>query len=415
MRVLALLFCTLLSASGQYRSSQPLSESDIIFARIRKAVSASLDHQPDFTCVETIERSQRVSQKGKFQLLDNVRLEVALVNGKELYAWPGSPKFEDRPLRDMVSGTIGTGDFALHAKNLFLGGVATFRYQGIEEINGRKAHKFHFKVPMDRSPFMIRVDVADGAVGYEGHVWNDATTYELIRIDFEVTEVPPGMPLMGGHKQIDYAPVVIGGATYNLPASTEMTLSHVSGTENRNRMVFSACRQYTGESTLVFDEPPPSKPEPPKAAAVEITLPEGLTVMLKLITPIDLSKTAIGEASIWEVTRTVQRKGRELIPKGARLEMRVDHFGCTPYPVAYCFLGLQPGRISFGNKAGDFRAELTSPDMTQTFENLTRGINSRERVPMPEMGNVSKESGVLILRGAHPKLASGSLTTWRTL
>jgi hypothetical protein len=404
-----------LGAAAQYQPTQPLSETDVLFSRARSAVSVSLSKQPDFTCVETIERSQRQPKRGKFELRDNVRLEVALVNGHELYAWPGAPKFEERSLREMVGGTIGTGDFATHARNLFLTDIAQFRYQGRETINGHDAHKFHFRVPLDRSTFQMRVGVSEGPVGYQGHVWNDASTFELIRIDFEIDQIPPGMPLAAGHKQIDYARVNIGGTLYTLPSSTEMTLAHVDGTENRNRMVFSGCRQYTGESTLILEEPAPVRAPAPNTPAIEITLPADLQVPLKLVTPIDLGKVAIGESSTWEVTAGVHRQGREIIPKGARVELRIDHFGCTRYPVAYCFLGLLPGRIEYDNKAGEFSAELEQPDMQESLTNMLRGVNERERVPLPEMGNVNRGAGVLILRGSRPHLASGWLTTWRTL
>jgi hypothetical protein len=73
----------------------PLAPEVIQLARIRDRMLMNLAHQPNYTCVETIERSQRSGPTRKFALLDTLRLEVALVDGKEMFAWPGEKKFED--------------------------------------------------------------------------------------------------------------------------------------------------------------------------------------------------------------------------------------------------------------------------------------------------------------------------------
>ena len=42
-----------------------------------------------------------------------MRLEVALVDGKTMFAWPNPSKLEDPQIRDLVtSGMFGTGSFA---------------------------------------------------------------------------------------------------------------------------------------------------------------------------------------------------------------------------------------------------------------------------------------------------------------
>ena len=45
---------------------------------------------PNYTCLETMERSQRWPRAKSFRPLDTVRLEVSNVDGKELLAWPGA-------------------------------------------------------------------------------------------------------------------------------------------------------------------------------------------------------------------------------------------------------------------------------------------------------------------------------------
>src|SRR5579859_2769489 len=104
-----------------------------LLTKIRVHELEQLHGQPNYTCVETVERSQRSSATRKFALLDTLRLEVALVGPKELFAWPGAKKFEDIDLSDMVGrGAIGNGAFALHARAVFEGRSATFTHRGEE-------------------------------------------------------------------------------------------------------------------------------------------------------------------------------------------------------------------------------------------------------------------------------------------
>src|ERR1700730_15645627 len=83
-----------------------------LLTQIRGKMALNLAQVPNYTCTETIERSEKQSPKQKFQPLDKVRLEVALVGGRELLSWPGAGKFEERDLGDFVGGgTTASGDY----------------------------------------------------------------------------------------------------------------------------------------------------------------------------------------------------------------------------------------------------------------------------------------------------------------
>jgi len=393
---------------------RPLKPETILLARIRSVVSGNLAHLPNFTCLQTIERSQRMPGAKRYRFLDNIRLEVALVEGKELYAWPGSPKFEERELRDMVGGgAIGTGDFALHAKTIYLSDTARFTYQGTEELRGRKVHVFHYKVPMEASRYLMRIGKAEGPVGYQGHVYNDAETLEIARIEMHIDEVPPYLPLKEGHKVLDYAPMEIGGVRHVLPTSMEMTLVDLNGGENRNRAVFSGCKQYLGESRLIFEEPPPDSQTP--QPVVQWTLPEGLDVRLRLSETLDLSKSAMGDPVVFEASRDAVRGGQVWLPRGAKVTLRLDHIACRDFPVSHCFFALVPGRFEFQNKSGDFRAEPVQPDLYRSMEVLLRNVRPQLRTIPVEMGQAPEDAVIFVVSGQRGKLPSGFQTVWRTL
>jgi len=73
-----------------------------LLPRIREKMTGILLRQPDYTCTETVERArQAVGSRERIE--DTLRLEVALVDGKEMFAWPGSKQFEDHDLSDLIS------------------------------------------------------------------------------------------------------------------------------------------------------------------------------------------------------------------------------------------------------------------------------------------------------------------------
>ena len=109
-------------------AGETVTPDAIRLARIRYHMSQNLTQIPNYTCTQTIERSTRRAKGRKFQLIDTLRLEVALVNGNEMFAWPGSGRFEDKKIADLVGrgGAIGNGAFAGHARAVFLSGAPRF-------------------------------------------------------------------------------------------------------------------------------------------------------------------------------------------------------------------------------------------------------------------------------------------------
>jgi hypothetical protein len=232
----------------------PLTADDAgaLYLRARAAVAASLAGLPDYTCAETIERLRRRPRGFKFEQRDTIRLEVALAGGKELFSRPGAGTFEERSLDEMVGGTIGNGDFAEHARNLFLADGALFRFEKRERLDGRPSLRFVFHVPLVRSTFALTTNQAQLALAYWGHTWHDPNTFELRRIEIVADDIPRGVPVRRIRKQLDYAPVEIGGVRHTLPSRCETRAVDSSRGVHLLRTTFGACRRYAGASTLIL-------------------------------------------------------------------------------------------------------------------------------------------------------------------
>src|ERR1700751_5833663 len=130
MQVLSILAATALCMRAQDAG---------LLSHIREKMTGILLRQPNYTCTETVERTRQAAGS-RSRIEDTLRLEVALVDGKEMFAWPGSKQFEDNDLSDLVStGMFGNGNFAIYARILFLSNVATFQDQGETQLDGRPA------------------------------------------------------------------------------------------------------------------------------------------------------------------------------------------------------------------------------------------------------------------------------------
>jgi hypothetical protein len=320
-----------LPLTAQYDPSQPLDPDVIRLARIKVVMAENLLRLPNYTCLQTIERSRRSGPKRRFELTDTIRLEVALVEGKELFSWPGAGRFEDRRIGDLVGGgTIGNGNFALHARSVFLSSVARYEYQGEVEKDGRRVLRYNYRVPRNLSGYHVRIGEVEEVVAYFGSFDVDARTLDLAVLEVNADEIPPRLPVQAARDVMRYRRQNIGGSEFLLPYSSELTMVSTNGDESRNRVEFSACRQYSGESVLSFEEPPPADNVPPPAPPVLVELPGELDFELRLETPIRYNGSAVGDEVLARVAGDVKRKGQLLIPKGAVARGRLKRLEKAP-------------------------------------------------------------------------------------
>jgi hypothetical protein len=342
-----------------------LTPSELL-ARIRNQMAQTLAHLPDYTCRETIQRSVQARGSNRFVNQDLLRVDVAFLGGRELYAWPGSPRFGDQSLIDMVpEGAIATGSYGALSKDVFATNSAVFAFDGWRVENGRNQARFRYSVPLDRSLYVIRSNTLADIVPYHGWFTADADTYDVILFEMDANEIPRTLDTLQELQYIEFARSRIGTSEYLLPAASDTLLMDLSGAMSHNHIVFGRCRQYTGESTVTFTEPgvipeaPP--PEPPRP------LPRGVQLQLRLTTPIERGVTAIGDVVVGEITKEVRRPVQ--IPKGAMASLRITRMATVTlkkdqvHAVAFELLNVKTGgrqydvtaaRLQDANGAGPY-------------------------------------------------------------
>ena len=386
-------------ASATFAQSADASSPDVaLLSKIRSRMIWNLRRQPNYTCVETVERAHRTSPSHRFELLDRLRLEVALVDGREMFGWPGARSFEDTDLRNIVSeGAFGNGNFANHARAIFEGGFTRFTYEGEAPIDDRAALRFDYQIPQLGSGYVLTVGNRRETVGYHGSIYVDSNTRDVQRIEVIADEIPAELGLARATDRMDYARVTIGEGDFLLPRESELILSDVGGAENRNRVRFASCRQFAGHSELTFTDATLKEATP----APQIDLPRDVDIQLRLAADLDTRTAAVGDPVQAVLDNDIKQKGQVLFAKGAsvlgritRLEHRDgDMLVGLEFFAVESAAGRAPLKLKLEEVAG---GEFLNPE-------------PRRAVPVARPGE-----GIIPLGGGHFRLNRGTLMLWRT-
>ena len=394
-------------------AAQALEQQDILrLARIKGAIKRHLDGMPDYTCLQTVERYRRLPNGRNEGLLDVLRLEVAYVEGKELFAWPGSTRFEDSELREIIStGAFSTGSFTLHARAIFLGDGITFSYGGEEIFAGKPAWRFHYVATQFRSGYQIRNQPKGikAAVAYHGSIWAEQRNYELLRITIETDDIPPEIEIDHAREQLDYQLTQIGTSEALLPSQSEIELTDMQGNVSFNRTRLSRCRQYSGESTLSFNDPGLTASATQGSQRILVLQPH-TELELSLDQEINHESCAVGD-QIQATLRNNVRVGKNIIvakgsiAKGRILRIEHQEGDYSTYNITLLFEELTgPG----------WRAPLklrlirTDP-LTGMPRDLSLRTSSIGSVSFPE-----KDANGFLIFTRKLKLSRGFTTIWQT-
>ena len=347
-------------------AAAPASELSLntLLPAIQHHVAEYVAGLPNYTCTETVHRFERPRRVKDFQTIDTIKLEIAVLNGTEHFAWPGSSQFEDKDLPDLLGGGHGAltkGDFVMHARNIFLRDQAVFSSPRAEKLGARAAIRLDYEVPVAKSNFEIRADGQKAVVGYKGTAWVDENTLQLLRISIEAEGIPSKIRVRSLRSEINYAMVQLGDAKVLLPSSSQYTLQHTSRVDLSSRIEFSGCRQYGATSNLSFDDATPAN-GPVQNSAREVPLPAGVVLPLRLAAGIDSATAAVGDAIAAVTTRNILLVGGVVFPAGTTVRGRIRkmerHFEPSPYFV----VGLEFNQLERGAQRIPFLAEMK--DMT---------------------------------------------------
>lgn len=372
-------------------SAQESAEPGDVLGKIKARMKGNLERLPDYTCHESIQRLRRAKPNQPWEKYDTLRVDVAYVGGQELHGWTGS-KLGEKELRDLAGrGTVGTGAFAMHARNVFLNNETQFVEVGeVELSDGRKALRYDFEVPRQASVYKVRVAPQEAIVAFRGAFWVHPDRLDLMKLMIEVDEVP-GLPVASVSDAMEYTREPIGASTFLLPSRSELTIVTSDGAENRNLTTMEGCRQYQTESKLNFelDSQTAASAAPAEAAGEAMELPKRAVIELSLETEITPESAAAGDALRAVVVKALKQGDKVLVPEGAAALGRLMRMEREAQPFPHYVMAMEFTSLEWPGGGAGLRA---------TMEDASGpGVMRVQKVFMPSFDRRRKAGAMSIL------------------
>ena len=424
------------AAAAQGADHDPIQVLRRVTAKVRQTGS----RLPNFTCVETVDRNYfhpgaAELQRSCYVILeqrnhptldlvlhpyssDRLRLDVALVKRGEIFSWAGASQFDEDGIDHLVrEGPMGTGAFAGFLIVIFTADVKMFTYAREVVVDGRDLMEYSFRVSRENSHYRVRVRTSWDFTGYSGSFQVDPETDEVVHLMVQTDELPAASGMCMTTSYLDYATVPIGSSQFLLPTRVRQHWVDPFGKETDNTTTFSACREYKGESTLIFSEDPatlsaaPPASTPPPRPSVD-PLPDvaaGLRLKLELTSPIDTDTAAAGDKFSARLIEPLKDAHSTMVAdKGTVVEgrlLRVENFRNPPHLIVV----LRPSRLLI--KGTLYRLACVRDWEREMQEN--RRKNKGVEIQLPLRGE--ERSGVFRFEGSHVVLPKGFRSEWRTV
>jgi hypothetical protein len=357
----ALLSCVLVTMASiaAFTADSPVQE---LFNRVRRYVLENVARVPRYTCVQTVTRKQfrplgglqtescqsliasraGLSSPGVVVWHDRLRLDVAVGEDSEIFSWAGARQFETGNLNDLaLSGSTGSGDFGAFLGSVFGKDAEGFRFIGNQDIPLGRFAAFEYTVPLGKSHYMYRMGSGENrTVGYRGTFYASQATGELKRLVVDASEFPSG-EVCRVYDTMDYNTVKIGSGSFLLPEVSRMNVLYRGGQETENETHYSGCHEFTGESTIRFDDPDESNSPVAAARAALKGLPPKTQIRVKIDPPINSATAAAGDPITGVVEREVRQKGQILVRKTDRLHGRLLRLEQFMVPAPYWLVAIK--------------------------------------------------------------------------
>jgi len=430
---------------------------------IQNRMRVSLEQLPNYTCRMEIRRAHlgvkarqkiakqiekqegrilRAPEDAQFELAnvdipldaaDTVALEAAIIARKELYAFPDSARFEERPLASMIGhGTVATGSFAGHARNIFVNNVARTKYVGEELIDGQRVLRYDYEVDLFRSGYAVTNQSQTATVPYHGSFWAAADTDELRRLTVRAEDIPLYIGIDEFSTQVDYQTLKLDDQPFIVPRRSRLSMMLSTGVESISETEYADCRSFVGSSTLSFDASAPETFYVERVEQVQqLYLRAGLRLPVRLTTTVDSETARVGTLVEAELTRDVRFDADLVIPQGAMLSGRLRQFEFYQGDDAHYVLGIEFHELTFdsGKKRADVSLALVQianrmgvqqdAPSSITRTQVARGIGNLPTVTRTTVETYQSRElpgvGIFYVLGQKFELKPGLQMTWRTV
>lgn len=213
----------------------------------------------DFSCTQYTERSTDNGSNGKrWKHIDTLEHQVDYVDHHERYRLLNvNGKTNDLARRLMKGHFSPGGEFGSRLRHIFAPiAQAQFAWDRTEEIDGRRACVFRYRVGEETSTLAMEINGQSVTMGHHGFVHADCETGAVLRIEIETD---PAWAWLGGQRnaigaQVDlrYGMASIGAKEFLLPLEA-VEIARFGQTLSKADIKFRNYRKYDAESSIKFE------------------------------------------------------------------------------------------------------------------------------------------------------------------
>ncbi len=206
---------------------------------------------PNFVCDEAASRYSG----GRRALTDLISASVRYEGGNESYS---DVKVNGKPVSTeeaQASGLWSTGEFGSNNLRSIFDPVnqARFKFARESTLGEHSAWVFTYQIAQQYLP-LWRLHVGSSVVAppYQGEVWVDKKTGEVLRFRSVAEDIQAGVPLTGAELEIDYERVAFSdGSSFLLPTDITATAKDPRGESGRNDVRLRNCHKFGAKARIV--------------------------------------------------------------------------------------------------------------------------------------------------------------------
>jgi hypothetical protein len=224
---------------------------------------------PDYICTQVTRRyvapipgSRYGGKRGddpSWQLQDTLTIRLSYFEQKEDYKLVLVNNSVVQQDYNKVGGTTSSGDFGSMMRQIFERGTeAHFEWDHWGKLRGRLAYVFAYRVARDRSQWHIGYGRQEDILSaYEGLVYVDQETRQVLRITLRGVDIPASFPVRQAEDTLDYDYQMLGDQQFLLPLKGEVRMM-ADDVLTKNDNEFRLYHKYSADSAIKFDTDTPA-------------------------------------------------------------------------------------------------------------------------------------------------------------
>jgi hypothetical protein len=282
---------------------------------------------------------------------DRLKLDVAVSQGAEIYSWHGENKFSAGSVGELVrDGPIASGSFNGYLRNIFGEHGVRFTYRGRSKAGNLYLYHFDYQVQLEASHYQVQAGKSYVLAPFHGSFAVNGESFELhsLTVTADGDKLPPKADICASETRLTYQVVKISNHDSLLPGSFDLLMGARDGSFTESKGIYSACRAYTGESTVHFDmeDTPESTGEPAKLQTEPLR--SGVHLRIGLRGEIDEDSAYAGMPVEATLLRDAKVSKGVTLARGAMLRGTITRFEIYHQPAHSVVIKLEFSDITDG-------------------------------------------------------------------